>query len=717
MPTKRKKATRQPPRKRPLLLAQKHLPREFRIGEPANLELSVAESADGKPKVRGFRMTAYTGGAMRLSGFYWPVVVDLSGVQVRNQARPILFGHDVGRIVGHSESVEVTPQRIRVAGKLSGIGNDVQLVLATADNGFPWQASIGAETLQMEFIERGNTVKVNGRNFDGPVYVSRNTSLREFSFVALGADDQTSASIAAINTYPKESEMGFSQWLQANGWDETTLTENQKTMLRAIHEDETDDDGDDKTPAETKVHASAPGFDLEEYTRQVRDVQVKEATRVANINAAVAKYGVSKIQIEEGREVPLAAHAIAQGWDAEKVELHALRVSRPTGPAIHVASGAPADTTTIEAAICLAAGMPNVEKVFKPEILEAAHSKLPGFGIQQALIMAATANGYAARPGERIHNGNLRAVMEHAFPPRLTAASTMSLPGILSNVANKELLQGFTEENEQWREIAATKSVSDFKQVTSYRMLDNMEYEELAPDGTIKHGEIGEETYTRQAKTYAKMFSLTRTDIINDDLGAFDDLRQRLGRGAKKKFNNIFWKTILNNSSFYTSGRGNYISGATTNLATDGVGLEQGVTSFRKLRTPTGDGKKRIGGRPDRLLIPPELEFIADRLYVSARINNDGPDANIHANKYRPIVVDWLSDPEFTGFSATAWYLFRNPLDLASMTVSFLNGNQTPVVESADADFNTLGVQFRGYHDFGCDQAEYLSGVKSKGAA
>jgi hypothetical protein len=51
------------------------------------------------------------------------------------------------------------------------------------------------------------------------------------------------------------------------------------------------------------------------------------------------------------------------------------------------------------------------------------------------------------------------------------------------------------------------------------------------------------------------------------------------------------------------------------------------------------------------------------------------------------------------------------------MVVSFLNGNETPTVESADADFDTLGIQSRGYHDFGCDQAEYLCGIKSKGAA
>ena len=76
-----------------------------------------------------------------------------------------------------------------------------------------------------------------------------------------------------------------------------------------------------------------------------------------------------------------------------------------------------------------------------------------------------------------------------------------------------------------------------------------------------------------------------------------------------------------------------------------------------------------------------------------------------------------LSDATFAGYSATAWYLFRDPGILAPMVVSFLNGVETPTVESADADFDQLGVQFRGYHDFGVDFAEWLAGVKSKGAA
>ena len=61
--------------------------------------------------------------------------------------------------------------------------------------------------------------------------------------------------------------------------------------------------------------------------------------------------------------------------------------------------------------------------------------------------------------------------------------------------------------------------------------------------------------------------------------------------------------------------------------------------------------------------------------------------------------------------------LFRSPRNLASVVVSFLNGQQNPTVDMAEADFNQLGVQFRGYHDFGVDLAEYLAGIKSKGAA
>jgi hypothetical protein len=67
--------------------------------------------------------------------------------------------------------------------------------------------------------------------------------------------------------------------------------------------------------------------------------------------------------------------------------------------------------------------------------------------------------------------------------------------------------------------------------------------------------------------------------------------------------------------------------------------------------------------------------------------------------------------------SAAAWYLLADPNDLPFIEAVFLNGQESPTVESADADFNTLGIQFRGYHDFGVDTQEYRAAVKSKGSA
>jgi hypothetical protein len=381
----------------------------------------------------------------------------------------------------------------------------------------------------------------------------------------------------------------------------------------------------------------------------------------------------------------------------------------------------------LEAAVCMARKHKDLEKVFKPEVLQAAHTQFRGrIRLQQVILTAACGNGYYASPGEGIHMGNIREVLAHACPDarqrhiHATAFSTTNVSGILSNVANKEILQGYMEEDSAWQEIATKKSVSDFKQVTSYRMLDDMEYEELGPGGVIKGGTISEESMTRQVKTYAKMFSLERTQIINDDLGAFDDLKTRVGRGAAKKLVKIFWTAFVNNSSFFTTARTNYIEGSTTNLGTDGVGLGLGVKQFRKMTSPTADGTKRVGAgnRPEILLVPPELEAIAEVLHKNTNLSSvKASDANIYANKYRPVVAWQLSDSAYTGYSTTAWYLLGSPSVMPTVVVSFLDGVETPTVESADADFEQLGIQFRGYHDFGVDMAEYLGGLKSKGAA
>jgi hypothetical protein len=503
-------------------------------------------------------------------------------------------------------------------------------------------------------------------------------------------------------------EKEFVAWLEGIGFtDESAFTEAQLAGLK-------------------KEFKAKQGVSPDTFEETVSDIANQRRARMqqgqkirAICQAAMDDHPMFVDQIEA-----LGKAALESQTDPDKFELELIRATRSRkGQFVAQMQGTASDPKVIEAAICMASGLPNIEKHYSPQVLEAVDRSgmSRGFSLQQTLMQVAHSNGFACRAGERIHVGNIRAVLEYCFPPvtaRLAGFSTISLPNILGAVANKQILAGYMEEDNTWREFATVKPVSNFHTQNHYRMLDSLEYEEVGSGGELKHGTLGEETYTSQAKTYGKMLAITRTQIINDDLGAFDDMRTRLGRGASKKFNNLFWATFLNNSALFTTALTNYIEGATTNLGTDGVGLTAGVLQFRKMTSVAADGTKRVGQstRPTKVLVPPELEFIADRLFVAG-----SPDAqtvansNPFRNKYRPIVQNRLSDSTFTGYSTTAWYLFGD--ELRPMLVTFLNGQQTPTVESTDADFEVLGIQFRGYHDFGCDRAEYLAGLKSKGAA
>jgi len=682
-------------------------------------------AADGT-KPRRFKIEAYNGGLLPVDGFEHPVVVDLQGLETPNNV-PILIDHrkEVEATLGITDAIENTGSALMLGGLITGVSELVQTVLAQDAKGQNWQASIGARVLESTDVPEGQVVSVNGQQIAGPFVLATRSVLKETSILPLGADSSTTVNLAAsAAAVSKGEKMNFEDYVKSLGMDAASLTPEQQAALQDAYKAKMAVSAVDMpvekkpepmaaAPAVPATAAAAASVDL---MASLRKEMAAEHRRASAINAAAGGFH------------DIAATAIEQGWSVEKTELEALKRqnaqqrTRPTS--FSAAQGNGDQTRILQAALSVARGH-NVEKSYSDAELQAAQTQYRGrVGLQQVIIQAAAANGMPIYAGAKLHDGNLREALQYAMGANIQAAfSTVSLPGIFSNLANKELLAGFEEEDNNWNEISDVKSVADFKTHTSYRLLDDMEYEELGPGGLIKHGKIGEESFTRSVDTYAKMFSLTRRDIINDDLGAFDDLRTRIGRGAARRLNRLVWTTFLaNHTTFWTTARTNYIEGATTNLGTDGVGLSLGVKAFRQRKSPLMAGAEAssqmtLGGRATKLLVPPELESVAEALYVARNLNAvKASDANIHANKYRVVVASELSDSAYGGgYSATAWYLFGETLN--PVVTSFLNGQRSPTVESADADFNELGIQFRGYHDFGCSQSEYLAGVKSKGAA
>ncbi|MCS7168072.1 MAG: hypothetical protein RMI91_11950 [Gemmatales bacterium] len=161
----------------------------------AAVELEAAPADGDAQKLRRCTMTAYTGGAMPLAGWRYPVVVDLHGLDLGRQRRLILLDHqrDVDFVLGQTDSVAVLNDQLIVAGHILGDSPKARQVIALNDRGFAWQASIGARAEQVEFVAEGKTAQANGREFAGPVNIVRRATLGEISFVVLGADENTLA--------------------------------------------------------------------------------------------------------------------------------------------------------------------------------------------------------------------------------------------------------------------------------------------------------------------------------------------------------------------------------------------------------------------------------------------------------------------------------------------------------------------------------------------
>lgn len=697
--------------------------------------ITAAAATPGQSRAPKIDIVAYNGGEVLVDGFDLPVVVDFAGLHIPPTV-PLNVDHqqDIQHLLGYGATA-LNANSLSISGSITATNPSAQEVVRLAtdkDNPFPWQASIKAIIYAHRRVAPGQQVQINGRMFTGPFIHAIESQLTHCAVLGEGADQTSSVRIAAkaAQIIKGQSIMTFEQWLASLGVDQASanpaLLDALKAQFAAANPT-AQASAATAPPPQTAVVAAASGA-------RVVGADSPETFLVAQNKAYADNLRRVAVVTAKAKDFPLiAAKAIEEGWDEHRTELEVIKANRPTGPS-HQAVSQPAGPLVLEAALAATRRIPGHEKQYTDQVLQAAHSSFPrGIGLQQFLLIAAAANGYQVGPGMRISQGNLKSVLKAAFmegPMAMqAAASGGGTSGILSNIANKELLSGYFEDDQTWREIAAIKSVNDFKTVTSYRMLDNFEYEELGPNGQITHGTLSEETYTRRAKTYAKMGGLTRVDIINDDLGAYDDLKTRVGRGASQKFNRKFWGKLLGmvSSGFFAAGNGNYISGATTNLGVDGVGLQLGILKFDAMRTPAADGSKvpggAIGGQPKILLHGPSLQFNANRIYQSTTVNTGGAatsetvgNDNIHAGKYKPVKSVFMEDSSLTGYSSTAWALFRDPKVLAAIVVSFLNGVETPTVEQSDADFDVLGILFRGYHDFGIDEAEKLAAVWSKGA-
>lgn len=693
-------------------------------------EFTLIEASNGaKPKVVG---VAYSGGKMNLPGWRHPVVVDLAGMEIPESV-PLLTNHEnktdsrIGLI-----SAAVRNNALEITGEIVSDSRDAADIIAQGKAGADWQLSIGADVKECELVKGSR--EVNGQEVEGPFYHIKKSTLREVSVVAVGADAHTNMKVnAKFNLVNQEGEA-------MNNKSETKSVSAVSAPNDAVPpekkpepeqkpgnpankageptnkpgEPEKKPDNAEKKPGQAAAEATPPAI-------QASAGDVAATAREAAQNAVKAeRERISAIQaICDGEFPEIEREAIAGGWTPEVVTKKVLETIRAERPAANVnisVKTAPEGgelRKTIEAAMCLRVGVSadQLEKSYGAQTVEAGMAEMD-MPLKQLLIECMKLDGIPYSRG--FDNETIRA-----------AFSSVSLPGILSNVANKKLLQSYEAQPIIAMKLCSTGDLNDFKENDRFRLTDVGDLLPIAADGEIKDGGLIEESAKNQLDTYGKKFCLTRKMIINDDLGAFMKVPTAMGNRAARLIDQLFFSRLLSNpaqadgKALFSTNHKNLLSGASSALSSDS--LKKAIQLF--LDQVDADGQP-ISVEPKYLLVPTALKHLAIELTQGATLIMSGTDnavrpaLNVLSDENLQVISSpYLGNSAYEGSSQTGWYLFGDPKTVDTWEIGFLKGKRTPTVERGETDFNTLGLWFRVYFDLGVREQDHRGMVKANGAA
>jgi len=689
--------------------------------------LIAAEGNDGEPRQRRVNMVAYTGGPLNV-GFGVPVYIDLQGLYISDKPTPLMLEHGRGidAIFGQTDSVKIENGQVIASGPVLGVSDETARVVALADAGFAWQASIGVEIQSRQYIRRGEVAKVNGKSVKGDALIVRRGSLREISVVSIGADQNASTLVASDNSDATKGQRLMNEklkaWIEAKGLDVEDLDDGELATLKAQYKAE--------LMAELKAVGGGESVKAESKSGKI-DEALADARRCSAIEdmayAAIHENKQNVKVVERIRDIMVEAQN--DGTSARDFEIKLLKASIPDRVNVHVRGDAEASPAILTAAAMISGGLDAEDAVHEvgERNVEAAQRRFGrDMGLQEIILAAAELNGYRGRG--RVTVGNWRETWAYASGMvNASGYSTVNLPNILGNVANKAMAKVAAEPRWVAPLITGKANHSNFHAHTVCSLAANGTLETVGAGGELKSLALAEETYTRQVGTRGAVLRLSRQDIINDDLGAFTTMANGMARkGYNAREKALF--TLINASgagaSHFTAARGNYVTGQTVGTKED---MAAAIKAFRSLTGPDGEP---VNVDPSIVLCGPLYESAFGILLgqypalVATGVGNSAKLAaatNIYAGKFggAPVVSPWLENITAGGSATgTCWYLLADPNVLPCYEIAYLNGVETPTVEyfGLDQDVDSLGVAWRIYWDFGVAAAEWRAGVKSAGA-
>ncbi|WP_444922804.1 ClpP-like prohead protease/major capsid protein fusion protein [Microbulbifer sp. DLAB2-AF] len=294
-----------------------------------------------------------------------------------------------------------------------------------------------------------------------------------------------------------------------------------------------------------------------------------------------------------------------------------------------------------------------------------------------------------ARMFMHAHGQNLAGLDKMGVVAAAFTHSSGDFATVLGNIANKSMLKGYSEAAEVFPQFTATGNLSDFKIATRTDLGTFPSLRQVAPGAEFKYVSIGERAETAALATYGELFSITRQAIINDDLGAFTRIPQKMGLAAIRTVGDLVFSILINNpqmadgKALFHTDHGNLATKAGINTAS--------IDAARVLMGKQKDGTAFLNIRPKFLLCDIADEGAAKVALESEFEVGAAEKSNTVPNSVRNI-ASVISDGRLSGHNG--WYLNADPVAHDTIEVLYLDGQQAPVLEQQNG-WNIDGVEFK----------------------
>ena len=333
-------------------------------------------------------------------------------------------------------------------------------------------------------------------------------------------------------------------------------------------------------------------------------------------------------------------------------------------------------------------------------------------------------------------------IIESRYPGliRLQEGTTSDFPYLMGDVLDRMMLANYQAFPSPWRSfVFVRQGLRDFRAVRDLG-LNGAEgvWDSVGENAEMGYAEPSEANYSYSPKKYAKAVLLSFEQIMNDDLGAFQTIPERLGRGGARTIGKFVTGLYVDASgphaSLYTSGNGNIVT-SNPALSVAGLGTAFGILGGMK----DSDGEPIIVDEAV-LSVPPALRVTANNIMnqLTVDVSEVGGTTkqvvkvnNWIAKSFRVEVDPYIPIVASTANGSTSWFLFADPRSgRPALEVGFVRGFENPVlyqkladtvrigggVDQGAGDFRTMSQQYKGVLAFGGARIDPKATVGSNGS-